>query len=247
MSWMVRAYSWCSRRRRPTISERRASVDSSVSTSAVSSLKVTSWLMDLGSLSSPTSPSNQPPASMPRDFPASARPHWPKCSSRKSFVERGQVADLADAPGVQILFGDFADAGNLADVERREEARFFARQHPQDAVGLGLIGGDFGDHARRRRCRWSSSARFRASRRRAGDARRERRAVQALGAGDDPCRLRRPRPFRPAARSFAGLRRPCASIRDSARDGRRRRWRAGRGGAAVRSGMAECTPNLRAA
>ena len=48
---------------------------------------------------------------------------------------------------LQILFGDFADARDLADIERREEARLFARQHPQNAVGLGLIGGDLGHHA----------------------------------------------------------------------------------------------------
>ena len=38
-----------------------------------------------------------------------------------------------------------------------------------------------------------------------------------------------------------------ASIRDSARDGRPRKWPAGKACTAVRSGMAECTPNLRAA
>ena len=85
---------------------------------------------------------------------------------------------------MQILFGDFADAGDLADIERREEASFFAGQHPENAVGLGLIGGDFGDHAR------GGDADGAVERGVAFDgvvqAMRggERRPVQALGAGE---------------------------------------------------------------
>ena len=84
-SCKVRACSFCSRNRRQTISERRARVDSSFCASAVSCVKVCSWLIDFGPSSSPMSASNHPPASSPRDFPASATPSAPKfCSSQRS-------------------------------------------------------------------------------------------------------------------------------------------------------------------
>ena len=91
---MVRACKPCSRRRRPTISHRRASVDSICARSAVSSEKVCSWLMDFGPSSAPISVSNQPPASRPCDLPASARPHLPKRCSRKASSRRARSPTL---------------------------------------------------------------------------------------------------------------------------------------------------------
>ena len=43
---------------------------------------------------------------------------------------------------------DFADAGNLAHVERREELGLFAGNNPEHSVGLGLRRRNFGDEAR---------------------------------------------------------------------------------------------------
>ena len=68
-------------------------------------------------------------------------------------VQRRKVADLADAASVQILLRHFADAGNLAHVERRQETRLLSGEDPQNPVGLGLIGGDLGHQSRLRRRR----------------------------------------------------------------------------------------------
>ena len=104
--------------------------------------------MDLGSVSAPTSLSNQPPASSPRALPARASPHFPKRSSRKVSSKRAEVSDLANAQAVQVLFGDFADAGNLAHVERSQEVCFLSGHDPEHAVGLGPGRRDFRDEAR---------------------------------------------------------------------------------------------------
>ena len=84
---------------------------------------------------------------------------------------------------MQVLFGHFADAGNFPHFERRKKARFLARQHPQDAVRLGLVGSDLGDQA-------GSGDPYRAVEPGAGLHRLmqgmrggERRAEQAPGAG----------------------------------------------------------------
>ena len=111
---------------RATISDSRTSIASSAAASAVSTENVCSWLMDFGSPPSPISPSNQPPASSPRAFPASARPHCPKRSSRNVASSARQIADFADAAGMQIALRHFADARNLAHIERRQKPRFFA-------------------------------------------------------------------------------------------------------------------------
>ena len=66
------------------------------------------------------------------------------------IVQRRQIAHFADPAGVQIPLRHFADAGNLADVERRQETRLLAGKDPQDAIWLRLIGGDLRDQARRR-------------------------------------------------------------------------------------------------
>lgn len=66
----------------------------------------------------------------------------------KFLGQCGQIADFADAAVVQIFFGHFADARDLADIQRRQKPSFLARQHPQYPVRLGLIGCHFGHQAR---------------------------------------------------------------------------------------------------
>ena len=110
--------------------------------------KVCSWLMDLGSSSTPMTPSNQPPASSPRDLPAMRQPPLAEVLLEEGLFEPRQVADFTNVEGVQMLLRHLAHAGDLAHVERREPACLASRQHPEHAVGLGLIGGDFGHQAR---------------------------------------------------------------------------------------------------
>ena len=101
----------------------------------------------------------------------------------EGLVQARQVADLADAQRVEVLFGHLADARNLAHVERRQERRLAAGHHPQHAVGLGLIGGDLGHQARGRDADGAVQARRRlhALVQQVGGA--QGRAVQAFGAG----------------------------------------------------------------
>jgi hypothetical protein len=49
---------------------------------------------------------------------------------------------------VEVLLRDLADAGDFADIERREKSCLAAGQDPEDAVRLGLVGGNFGYEAR---------------------------------------------------------------------------------------------------
>ena len=205
--------------------------------------------MDLAPTSAPTSVSNQPPASRPRDLPASARPHFPKRSLEVGFVEARQVAHFADAERVQILLHDLADAGNLADVERREEVGLLAGNDPQHAVGLGLIGGDLGDQARGGDPDGAVQAGVGLHALVQRCAARERRTVQALGAGHVEIGFVDRRHFDLRRERAAGLCRPSRSIRGSARDGRRRRWRAGtawrRCAGAWRNARRTCAPRRR--
>ena len=89
----------------------------------MSSLKVISWLIDLGSLVlahfavEPAAGVQAARLSGQRESPLA------EMLAQEFFIERRQIADLADAPGLQILFGHLADAGDLADVERRQESR----------------------------------------------------------------------------------------------------------------------------
>src|ERR1041385_2013903 len=55
------------------------------------------------------------------------------------LIERGEVANAADAERVEILLHDLADAGHLPDFEWRQKARFNAREKTEDAVGFGLV------------------------------------------------------------------------------------------------------------
>ena len=74
----------------------------------------------------------------------------PAAESFFEFLERdrGELADGANAERVERGFGDAADAGNFAHVERREKFGFDAGGHPDEALRLGLLGGDFRDEAR---------------------------------------------------------------------------------------------------
>ena len=138
-----------------------------------------------------------------------------------------QIADLADAAVMQIALGHFADAGDLAHVERSQEARLAAREDPQNAVGLGLIRGDLGDQARRRRAdravQIGRAVHGVVQRVRGG----ERRPEQAFGAGQieigfvDRGHLDTRRELLQHLVDFARI------FDDSARDGLRRRSPAG--------------------
>src|SRR6185436_17648308 len=68
---------------------------------------------------------------------------------QKRRVELREVADLADAAFMQGAFRHFTDARNLAHVETGQETRFATRWNPQYAVGLGLVGSNFRNEARR--------------------------------------------------------------------------------------------------
>ncbi len=220
---------------------------SSTSRSAVSSLNVNSWLMDFGSVSSPTSPSNQPPASRPCDFPASASPHWPKRWVRKSSSSWARSPTLRMPQRLQVFFGDLTDARDLANVQRREEARFLAGEDPQDSVGLGLIGGDLGDHPGSRDSDRAVEPGFAfhcfVQAMRGG----ERRSMQALGAGEIHVGFVDGRHLDLRRETFQHAGRLCANSRDSDPDAHPRRSPAGRAGrrsaAAWRSGRRICAPH----
>ena len=89
-----------------------------------------------------------------------------------------------DSEGAEGAFGDFANAGNFADRKRGEEACFHTGRNPDEAAGLALIGGDFGCEASRCETAGAGKARL------FGDTAEkfvrggERRAVEALGAGE---------------------------------------------------------------
>ena len=53
------------------------------------------------------------------------------------FTEITELAYFVNASFSKASLGDFADAGNLADVERREESRFRPRHDTKHAVWLG--------------------------------------------------------------------------------------------------------------
>src|SRR5262249_26477514 len=61
------------------------------------------------------------------------------------LVEKSEIADAADADGVEMLLHHFADAGNTAHFAGRQEAGFEAGVDPEDSVAFRLIGGDFRD------------------------------------------------------------------------------------------------------
>ncbi len=50
--------------------------------------------------------------------------------AQEMFVELGEVADFTDAAGVQILFGDLADAGDFSHIEWGEKLRFATGDDP---------------------------------------------------------------------------------------------------------------------
>ncbi len=85
---------------------------------------------------------------------------------------------------MQILFGDFADARDFANVERREEAGLFAGENVENTIGLGLIGRDFGDHAGGGNSDGAVERGLAFHGVMQAMRGRERRAVQALGAGE---------------------------------------------------------------
>src|SRR6516162_6709191 len=67
---------------------------------------------------------------------------------KNALIERGQIANLTDGHGVQILLHDFAHAGDVAHVERSQEFGFLAGNDPEHTVGFRFGGADLGDQAR---------------------------------------------------------------------------------------------------
>ena len=50
--------------------------------------------------------------------------------AQECIIQFREIADFADAPGLQILFSDFADAGDFSHIQRRQKPRLLGRQHP---------------------------------------------------------------------------------------------------------------------
>ena len=139
--------------------------------------------MDFASCSAATSESNHPPASSPRALPARASPHFAEAVFQFPVFELGEISDFLDAERVQVSLHHLADAGNLANIQRRKKFRLLAGNDVEDAIGLGLPGRDFRDETR-------SADTYRAVEAGLGlhalmQAMRglERRTVQALGPG----------------------------------------------------------------
>ncbi len=120
---------------------------SSTAESGSSRMKVCSWLMDLGSPLSPISSSNQPPASRPRALPARASPHLPKRSSSVRSRAAPGRRPVRDAQRVRFCSITLPTPG-IAHLQRRQKGGLRARQHPEHAVGLGLIAGHLGHQPR---------------------------------------------------------------------------------------------------
>jgi len=58
---------------------------------------------------------------------------------------RSELLDGFDAQSAEGTLGDFTNAGNFADGERREKERFHSGRDPDEAARLGLFGSHFGD------------------------------------------------------------------------------------------------------
>ena len=105
------------------------------------------------------------------------------------FLESREIGDLVDAQEVQILFHHFADAGNIAHIERREELRFLPRDDPQHAIGLGLGRGNFRDQPRGANSDGAVQLCFRFHLVVQGVCGAQWRPVQAIGSGHVEIRL----------------------------------------------------------
>src|ERR1051326_903777 len=80
----------------------------------------------------------------------SSKSHAPFTETFFQFrvFEPAKVSDFLDAQCVEIRFHDFADAGNLADIEGSQEFGFFAGNDPKNAIGLSLRRGNLRDEPR---------------------------------------------------------------------------------------------------
>src|SRR5262245_915703 len=72
-----------------------------------------------------------------------------KAGFEETLFEPREIADLADTASMKRLFRPLADAGNLADIKRREILRFIAGRNPEHTIRLGLVRADFSDKPRR--------------------------------------------------------------------------------------------------
>jgi hypothetical protein len=66
----------------------------------------------------------------------------------EALLQSRQVADFPDTQRVEVRFGHLADSRDLADVERRQEARFSAREDPEHPVRFRLVRRHLSHHAR---------------------------------------------------------------------------------------------------
>ena len=66
------------------------------------------------------------------------------------FRKRRKITHAANTDRLQIALRHLAHSRYPAHFKRREEARFHTGQHVQNAVALGLVGGDLRHQPRRR-------------------------------------------------------------------------------------------------
>ena len=107
----------------------------------------------------------------------------------KDFFEfflrvRSELLDGFDSEGAKSAFGNFADAGNFADRERSEETGFHAGGDPDEAAGLALIGGYLGGEAGGGESAGAGKTGLPRDRAKKSVGGGQRRAVEALGAGE---------------------------------------------------------------
>ena len=84
----------------------------------------------------------------PTGFARQRQPPFSESFFEKVFVEASEVSNLVNAQAVQVLFRDFADAGNLAHVQRRQEICLLPGHDPENAVGFGTGRRNFRDEPR---------------------------------------------------------------------------------------------------
>src|SRR5581483_322196 len=80
-------------------------------------------------------------------FPCESQAPLAKALLEEVFVKTSEVPHLVNSERVQILFGNLAHTGHLAHIEGSQKLRLLPRNHPQNAVRLGLIRTDLRDQS----------------------------------------------------------------------------------------------------
>ena len=128
---MVRAESLASRRRRPTISDKRIKVDSQLL--GVGRVFVVGMLVADGfGVGVGADFVIEPSAGIfPARFAGQGQsPFSETFSSSTASSKRGEISYFADSKRVQVLFGDLAYAWDFAHIEGSQKFRFLARSNP---------------------------------------------------------------------------------------------------------------------